>query len=481
MHRQTILGNLFADKLSIGTVGNKANAAETCEAIFTITNFLKNQNIVAQDRIAIVMSNSREVALIYIACLCSRIIICPIDVKAKPVDLEYCLSIVKPKHIFTDGANIGNVAGGVTVTTLNSNFWENNSRHFNDDINYQQEDIFSITFTSGTSGRPKAIMHKAESLLDCAFDFNTITATDEKHTFLHVMPMYYMAGLLNTILCPILACSTLIIDKSFGVMSPFSFWQNWIDNQITHTWLSPTMISAIVSLDRADDLREEIKSNAHKYRIFSGTAPLAKSLKQTFKETYDINLIESYGLSEILYVSVKNPVNNTHNSSVGNLLPGTKITILETGELAFYSKYSMAGYLQEDGSLLTVKDNFFRSGDIGELNDGELYITGRIKDLIIKGGKNISARDIEETLEQLPVIKQVAIKGVSDAFYGETIICFYVGDIDYNELKRYCIDHLDADKIPEHFVKMLYLPVGPTGKVKKNELTFDAINNSEIS
>ena len=171
-----------------------------------------------------------------------------------------------------------------------------------------------------------------------------------------------------------------------------------------------------------------------------------------------------------MFVSAKDKNNNTYNKSVGKLIDGVEVNILDSGELEFVTDYPMIGYLNEDGSTYGIEGNKFSSGDIGEIKEGELFITGRVKDLIIKGGINISPRQIEEKLEKAEGVKQVAIVGFEDEFYGENIACFASGDISEESLKNYCNDNLEENKIPAKYIIMDELPIGPTGKVQKNKL-----------
>ncbi|MFK7968384.1 MAG: class I adenylate-forming enzyme family protein [Rickettsiaceae bacterium] len=442
------------------------NVKITGEKICSIASYLNSLGINSQDRIAVIMDNSVETVMLYIACLYLRVVVCPINPDHGEIEVRYCIDLVKPKKIFTNKGNLSYLKGTILFDNniLNS-LLEAQELH---KINYRKDDIFCITFSSGTTGKPKAIIHKAETLLSCADVFNKFTYINEYSVFFHVMPMFYMAGILNSILCPLVAGAKLVIGNKFGPLSPLSFWNVWLMNQINTTWLSPSMVYSILKLDRSDSLVDTIREFAESYKVFVGTATLSPELKLEFKKRYNINLIESYGLSEVLFVSVENVKNNYFTGSVGNILPGVNIEISPANELEIKSDYNMYGYLKENGDILSCEK--FSTGDIGTIVENELFITGRVKDLIIKGGVNISPRKIESIIEGLDKIEQVAVIGCKDEFYGENIACFFVGQLTEQELNEYCLKKLAPDHVPVKFIKRQELQVGPTGKIKKHEL-----------
>lgn len=454
MFRQRIFSSYTNSQEAVFHISTQTSISysELSEIIAGIAEYLKQQGLKPQSRLLIYANNTLETALIYLACLYSRIIICPLNPKIEADEAEYCTNLIKPDLVLKN-FDLAQIKKQKPIPQ-----------------NYDPNDIYTITFTSGSTGRPKAIVHKAEVLLANANAMNEFTATDVSARFFHVMPIYYMAGILNTILCPIVAGGTLVMAENFGPLTPITFWKNWLATKANATWISPTMASALIGLDRDEEVRIQVRALAKTFKVFCGTAPLRLEIKRQFKQKYDVDLLESYGLSEILFVSVKDLKNNTYNKSVGKLISGVELNVLDSGELEFITNYPMVGYLQEDGTTNGIDGNKFRSGDIGEIIGGELFITGRAKDLIIKGGINISPRQIEEKIEKLQQIRQVAIIGIPDNFYGENIACFYAGDIAEVDLARYCKENLEENKIPVKYISMEKLPVGPTGKIQKSLL-----------
>jgi len=223
--------------------------------------------------------------------------------------------------------------------------------------------------------------------------------------------------------------------------------------------------------------------------IFVGTAPLPMKLKRDFEDKFGKSLLESYGLSETLIVTA-----NTWNSeykpgSVGLPLPGIGLRIADEsgnemppgadGDIWIRSASVTPGYL-DDNSLPDVArqpGGWFPSGDIGHIGpDGYLFITGRKKDLIIRGGINLSPRAIEEVLAEHEAVDDVAVVGVPDEFYGEEIVAVVKLKDGYalaairTELLDLCKSRLSPGAVPGAFVDIREFPLSSTGKIQKGKL-----------
>lgn len=439
-------------------------------------NTFLSYGVKEKDRVALVMNNSAELFMIYLTCLLKRIVVCPINPDYKRQDIQFCLDLCKPKIVIGKESTLTNLEFPVHDE---SNFDLNRvdqhaSISFLQHADYRVDDIFSITFTSGSTGKPKGIAHKAETMLDNAEVFNTTTGLGKDQCMIHVMPMFYMAGLLNTIISPVLAGGKVVIDKVFGALSAFSFWNNFFQHQCNTAWLSPTMIQAILRLDRDPEITKPLKENPEKYAIFSGTAPLTNQTEKEFYQTYNLPLQQSYGLSETLIVSVKEKTDFRLNGSVGAVLNGSKLVITDDDEIIIDTKFIMAGYVDEQGNFKRDSEPFI-TGDLGKVENGELFITGRKKELIIKGGENINPKVIENVLLTLESVKMAAVVGVEDKFYGENIEAYVLPhrtnfDQIKKEINEVCKKNLKASFIPStiHFVEKM--PLTPTGKIKKKDL-----------
>lgn len=351
----------------------------------------------------------------------------------------------------------------------------------------QGKDFFSITFTSGTTSMPKAVAHRISGLFENAIAFNEELGIVSGNRFLHLMPMAYMAGFLNTLLCPFIAGASVVITPPFGAPTALRFWQPVIQKGADTFWLSPTMLAALLRIDRNTAGLEYCCQ--HVKTICVGTAPLSRKVKSDFEQKYKVELLESYGLSELLFVANNSPRFPRVDGSVGRLLPGIQIQVVNEqgnrikegndGEIWIKTPHIMAGYLNYGTLQPDPCDpkEWFATGDIGHVSeDGHVFITGRKKDLIIRGGINISPRTIEEVLERYTGVDQAVVIGLPHDFYGEEVVAVvklkpgYTLDVVRPTLSALCEENLSAISIPAKFFTLDDLPTSSTGKVQKSKV-----------
>ena len=223
-------------------------------------------------------------------------------------------------------------------------------------------------------------------------------------------------------------------------------------------------------------------------RIFSATAPLSRKVQREFEEKYSVNVIESYGLSELLLITANEGPAGPKVSSVGTKLPEVRIEIRDDegsalaagidGAIFVNTPHETVGYVDyETGSPVPVRSQWFDTGDVGHVDaDGYLFVTGRVKDLIIRGGFNISPRQIEEVLLQHPAVQDVAVVGAPHDFFGEEVVAAIipvsdksVGEIQ-SSLREDCLAKLGKSSVPDRFVAFDEFPLTQLGKIQKNKI-----------
>jgi acyl-coenzyme A synthetase/AMP-(fatty) acid ligase len=217
----------------------------------------------------------------------------------------------------------------------------------------QPDQLFSITFTSGTTGLPKGVAHTAGNLLGSAAAFNQALGFDERMRMYHVFNMAYMAGFLNTLLCPFLAGGSVVIGPAFDVSMAMKFWDVPIKHGVNTLWLVPTILKILLKMDRGE--RGRAYCREHIKTICAGTAQLQSRVKDEFEKAYGVAVHESYGLSELLFITSNSARVPFQPGSAGCLLDGVEIRIGdgagkwlpagETGEVLVKTPHCMAGYL----------------------------------------------------------------------------------------------------------------------------------------
>jgi len=325
---------------------------------------------------------------------------------------------------------------------------------------------FTITFTSGSTGVPKGIVHGAESFLTCAEAFNRQTGITGHDRFLNVMPMFYMAGIFNGILAPLAASAPVVIAEGFSTATAMRFWPTVATEAISALWLSPTMLSLVMRLDRTDKTVPPAMR-----RLFVGTGAMTAAAAEQFHRTYGLPPLQSYGLSELLYISVDR-AEAPNFGTVGYPLDDVVLTCGAEDPLSIASPHAFLGYLV-DGAL-QPHDGPFLTSDLAQVSEsGALYVLGRADDIILRGGVNVNPVDLETALAPVMGGRPFCVIGQRDATLGQKVVLVTEGPglvpAAFSEAQRVIRDHpgraqLDA---AAHVEK---LPVGPTGKIRRAAL-----------
>lgn len=341
---------------------------------------------------------------------------------------------------------------------------------------------YLTTFTSGTSGVTKGVRHSLNSLLSTAIAFQNASSRGEGGCFFHFMPMTYMAGILNSIFLPFMMKQKIVLGKRFGVKTAITFWQKAIKYKADTFWLSPTMLTLIEKVDRSKAGEDYCRQRELCFWV--GTAALTEKVRLRFESRYGVEVNASYGLSETLFVSVENDWTRkiSEKNSVGKLLKGVQYRIEEDGEFLLYVPWMYQGYTNENDEMY-FQGKYYKTGDLVQIKDEILYITGRKKDLIIKGGLNLSPALIEEYVNQVENVCENAVFGLKNALGEEVVCCAYVIEKTASALEiestinKKVISGLGKNYKIDVFLKVRELPRNINGKIDKNQLKKMGIRN----
>jgi len=273
---------------------------------------------------------------------------------------------------------------------------------------------------------------------------------------------------------------TLCIRKAF---SPSDFWPSIVKYGVTIVQGVPAMFDYIYNAADA----AAIDFDRLKLRLaHSGAAPMPVGLVHAFKNKYGITVIDGYGLTEATGVSTTGTNVPENWGSIGTAFPGLEVEIMdpdnqilpygEKGEICVRGDAVMLGYLNKpEATAETLKVGWLHTGDMGYMDEqGYVFISGRIKEMINRGGENIYPREIEIPLEKHPKIAEVAVVGMTDPALGERVrACIVLKEPDSmtaEEVRSYLQDKIAKYKLPEVVDFMERFPRNPTGKVLKQEL-----------
>ena len=460
---------------------------------------LRRRGVRKGDRIGVMVPNCCELAVLYFACIYLGAVIVPINPALSKGDVQFILASCNPALIVasvscTDAIKgfHGKVLGLVTAqeATKDSNGPDQikidvlgETRDFVPLETADGEDLVVIMYTSGTSAKPKGLAHKLGPMFRNAAAFASSQGIDQDSRFYLTLSMAYMGGLYNLLVLPFLCGASVVVDHVFDARSSLHFWDKAKNNKVNALWLAPTVLSILLRMDRGRAGEEFCRSSVR--HAFVGFAPLPLKVRDEFEARYGVRLVENYGLSETLFVTARSEGVPSGPGYVGEVLPGLAVRIVGDegepvapgmdGEVQILTPDLMAGYLNADGGLLEMDASvWFPTGDVGRLDDrGSLFITGRKKDLIIRGGVNISPAAIEEALMHLHGIADVAVVSIPHELYGEDIVAVLKLDpgVELESMLDSVVAHaklhLAQHQQPARYIAIDELPRTANGKVQK--------------
>ena len=444
---------------------------------------LRRRGLARGDRLGVALPNSVDLALIYLGALYAGVVIVPLGTGFGRRELRSILERARPAQVVTDtspDAALADAAGavGVALTQLDPRAAAPPDDGWRPLDGVASRDVVAIHFTSGTTGTPRGVGHRLSDFVANAQRYAAATGLGAEHRFHHNLPMTYMAGYYNLLLLPFTLGASVVVDRAFDARSLLSFFTTVGEHGADVLWLVPTIMAMLLKIDRGDESRaliaEQIKL------VVCGTAPLSPELRAQFEERYGIAVHDSYGLSETLFAAVSTPARPAAPGAVGTLLDGVEMTVrpidgAQDGELLIRSPDTMVGYLDEGTEFVDPsEDGWLATGDLGTIGpDGEVRISGRSKEIVIRGGVNVSPVAVESVLAAEETVERVAVVGVPDAVLGEQLVAVVQmrggATLEQVEpaLKARASEALPNSQHPGVYVQIDELPRTPTGKVRK--------------
>ena len=344
-----------------------------------------------------------------------------------------------------------------------------------------------LMYTSGTTGNPKGVILSHGNLLAAGNNVvigHDITAAD---IGMCVLPIYHINGLCVTVMGTLASASGLVIPYRFSVSG---FWQQVEANNVTWFSAVPTLFAYLLN----DEVPVTIDRDRLRFAR-SASAPLSPEIHRQFEKKFGIPIIETMGLTETGAQILSNPMPPASRKigspgvAVGNeIMIGDEnqqqIPVNQTGEILVRGDNVMQGYLDqpEETAKTITPAGWLRTGDLGHIDeDGFVFVTGRIKELIIKGGENIAPREIDEVLLEHEAVLEAAAFAVPCVNYGQSVeagIRLKPGhDVSEVELAAHCVARLGKFKSPDVIHVLRDLPKGPSGKVQRLKL-FDLVHGN---
>ncbi|MBL6689006.1 MAG: acyl--CoA ligase [Pseudomonadales bacterium] len=413
------------------------------------------------DIIAFKLPNSYRIPCLYLACAIGGFVACPIVPTLSEKTAAENLETVKPKRVITQ-VDFPLVTAG-------------DKPAFHELDSHQP---FLIMFSSGSTGRSKAICHSLDNVCGSAAAFSRLSGFDETTRLYHVLPMTYMAGFLNSMLAVLVCGGRIIEGPQFSMENVADFWRYPLQSEANVLSLIPPLAATLCRLTRNPETLAKVPEQFTQVQCTSQA--IQADLRARFMKKFSLPLQDCYGMTELGGpMSLQSRDDATQQNEFSTMIEGPEVQIRSNedggSELWIRSPFAMLGYLK-DGELEDIRDagGFIDTGDLADYRpepDGErIRITGRVKDIIIRGGINISPGRIESVMSQAPGVEEVAVVGLPHAYWGEQIIACVVGGTGESELLNYCRESLDGHEVPDRIEFMEAFPRSFIGKVLKNDL-----------
>lgn len=445
------------------------------------------------DKVSYMLCNGLQTAKLFLGVMYAGFVVSPVNLLAHPSQLEYVLDHSDTKVVFVSEKHrerleeaLKKVPRNIQVFVLDVDSPTIFDRKEYGDLqlpDVNEEDPALLLYTSGTTGLPKGAVLTHKNLV-AGGQYTTIAhRLTSRDRVLCSLPLYHINGLVVTAVSPVIHGGSVVMPHRFSVSQ---FWE--LISEYRCTWFSvvPTMISYL--LNGTDPYNIGKKYNLEQIRFGrSASSALPPSLHKAFEEKFRVSIVETMGLTETAAPVFSNPLDKTGQKygspgvAVGNEgkivdSEGKELPPGMIGEIVIRGDNVMKEYYKAPGlTAKAIADGWLHTGDLGYRDeDGYFFVTGRIKELIIKGGENIAPREIDEVLYRYPKVLDAAAFGVPDEAYGQEIMACVVlkpGErCCEEEILAFCLKELGKFKTPKRIIFREELPKGPSGKIQRLKL-----------
>lgn len=453
-----------------------------------LSAFLHYRGIERGATIALHLHNGTQTAALFLGLMCAGYVVAPLNLLSQRSQLAAVIAHSGARLVFSCAAHRAQLAEAISELHHPPDTHEidiDALRLFEEFEPSRHAPVHRVTtgdtallmYTSGTTGMPKGVLLSHANLLSAAravATWHSLTANDR---VLSSLPLYHINGQVIATLAPFLSGGSIVAPHRFSATQ----WWDLVE-QFRCTWINmvPTIIAYLL--------------NTPETRKFPGlrfgrsaSAPLPPEQHKAFEARFGVPVIEAMGMTECASTVFCNPHDDRRRYGSPGLPCGVEAGVLdeagrhlrahETGELVLRGPNVMTGYFKAPD--LTAKaidaDGWLRTGDLGFRDaDGFYFVTGRLKELIIKGGENIAPREIDEVLLRHPAILEAAAFAIADANYGQEIAAAVIlkpnAVFDPAEISAFCVRELGKYKTPSRWHVVTDLPKGPSGKVQRLKL-----------
>jgi len=463
------------------------------------STWLEEQRISAHGHVGLYMHNGRQTSTIFLAAMgCGRVIT-PLNLLAPTDQLAWVLDHSDIEILFYSPDKKQNLFLALEKTkrsfvlceldpdAIEGPFMQSKAGML---PSVQANQPALLMYTSGTTGTPKGVLLTHTNLLHAAQSMASWHSLTQADTVLSSLPIYHINGQVISTITPFVSGGSVVAPHAFSVSS---WWNLAIQYQCTWINMVPTIIAYLINAAKSGGTlpsREELKSIRFGR---SASAPLPPEHHREFENLFGITVIEGMGMTESASMVFCNPHDERRRYGSPGLPCGVEAKVIDAdgkllgnnvvGEICLRGGNVLNAYYKAEAETAKAFDSeaWLKTGDLGlRDDDGFYFITGRLKELIIKGGENIAPREIDEAILKHSAVLDAAAVGIPDVNYGQEImVCIVLkpgATCSEEEMRHFCIKELGKFRTPKSILFMEDLPRGPSGKVQRLKL-LDLLNS----
>lgn len=490
----------YGDKEALFLEGHSITYKELDEKSDRLIASLQSKyGIKKGDRVATILGNSFEFAIIVLACIKSGFIMVPVNTKLRPSEVSYILGQSKPEVILCDIEllplieecknefhEVHPYTENIVLVGAMSKRYVNLSlllAEYNKvkEIEIDEMDPAFILYTSGTTGRPKGAIISHINIIHTVMHYQRAYKGSEEVRSVMAVPFFHVTGLVAQFLQTVYIGGSMLIFKKY---QNEKYIQQCYELKVNVHSNVPTIYAMMAT----SPLLTEYSFDWVK-RVGFGGSPIYKHTLEMLRRIFpNATLHNVYGATETTSPSTMMPESYPMSkaSSVGKPVETADIKIIDlndnelgpnqVGELLIKGPMVIRGYWDNpEANETSFVDGYWRSGDIAKMDDdGFVYILDRKKDMINRGGEKVFSIEVEDVLKKHPEIIEAAVIGSPDQIYGEKVKAFIVSktlnEEDQLEIRAFCSQYLAKFKIPEYYEFIAELPKNAAGKILKHQL-----------
>ena len=453
---------------------------------------LKRRGLQSGERLAFLMPNGVDYIELVYACSLLGVIAVPINTRYAGAEIDRLLDDSQPRGLIRDSRFPAPTVRADWEHVIDLEPLEKTDEQPYTGEFYDPDAILALLYTSGTTGRPKGAALTHSNVFSNVHDLNYWLEYRQKAVFLHASPMFHIADFPAMFAAPVFGAAQMALSH----FDPASFCASVQEIGVTHTVLVPSMINTLCQFE-----------DLHKYNLGSldvlayGGSPIAPTLIRDIRRLLPkTKLLQVYGLSEAGFLTGLTDAEHTDDrlQSCGRACPGIDLRVAhsdgvpaasnEPGNLIARGPGVMVGYWRDidedapknessaDETANAFSGGFFQTGDVGfQDKDGYFYIVDRAKEMIVSGGENVYAGEVEAAIYEIPEVEEAAVFGIPDVKWGELVAAAIVlrpgTTLSAEELMQYCKRRIASYKVPRHIDFLTgELPKSGSGKILKRVL-----------